>query len=125
MSNTEPSEQIISVPESFDDDFDDEKDKSIAIESVNTSKMIDEINNSKPILIESMDDSVDFNANDNFAQNLKKTRDSAIFRNQTQYVKKEDLDEMDNQTNVKGINLDDVASIHSYQPGANFAQEKS
>ena len=49
MSNTEPSEQIISIPESFDDDFDDEKDKSIAIESVNTSKMIDEINNSKPI----------------------------------------------------------------------------
>jgi hypothetical protein len=31
---------------------------------------------------------------------------------------------MDEQTNVKGINLDDVMSIHSYQPGANLALEK-
>ena len=30
---------------------------------------------------------------------------------------------MEQQTNLKGINLDDVISIHSYQPGANQANE--
>jgi len=44
MTATEPSEQIISVPESFDDD--DDKDKSFAMESVNTSHMLNDINKS-------------------------------------------------------------------------------